>query len=155
MAEERIDRGSRTLRAPVAAVYRALTERDALEAWLPPDGMTGRITRFEPWPGGGFDLVLTYLDPDAGQGKTSESTDAAEVGFVELVPGERVVQRIEFDSPDPDFAGTMTMTWRLTEGSEGTLVTVEATDVPRGISQADHEEAFASSLANLAAHVEG
>lgn len=154
MAEERIDRASRTVRAPAAAVYRAMTGRDALEAWLPPAGMTGRITRFEPWPGGGFDLVLTYDDPGAGQGKTSESTDAAEVGFVELVPGERVVQRIEFDSPDPEFAGTMTMTWRIDEGAEGTLVTVEATGVPRGISQADHETAFASSLANLASHVE-
>ncbi|GAB2500948.1 SRPBCC domain-containing protein [Nocardiopsis aegyptia] len=154
MAEERVDRGSRTVRAPVAEVYRAMTERDALEAWLPPEGMTGRITRFEPWPGGGFDLVLTYDDPAAGHGKTSESTDAAEAEFVELVPGERVVQRIVFDSPDPDFAGTMTMTWRLDEGAEGTLVSIEATGVPPGISQADHETAFASSLAHLAAHVE-
>ncbi|KOX12570.1 ATPase [Nocardiopsis sp. NRRL B-16309] len=131
-----------------------MTERGALEAWLPPEGMTGRITRFEPWSGGGYDLVLTYGDPAAGQGKTTDSTDAAEVEFVELVPGERVVQRIVFDSPDPAFAGTMTMTWRLAEHPEGTLVTIEATGVPRGISQADHETAFASSLANLAAHVE-
>jgi hypothetical protein len=49
----------------------------------------------------------------------------------------------------------MTMTWTLTGGPEGTLVAVEATGVPRGIDQAVHEQALASSLANLAAHVEG
>lgn len=154
MTEERIDRASRTLRAPAAEVYRAMTEPEALEAWLPPEGMSGRITRFEPWPGGGYDLVLTYLDPGPGQGKTSDSTDAAGVEFVELAPGERVVQRIVFDSQDPAFAGTMTMAWHLAERPEGTLVTIEARGVPRGIDQGVHEQALASSLANLAAHVE-
>jgi uncharacterized protein YndB with AHSA1/START domain len=154
MAEERVDRGRRTVLAPAAAVYGAMTEAGALEAWLPPEGMSGRITRFEPWPGGGFRMVLTYLDPATARGKTSESTDVAEVEFTELVPGERVVQRVVFDSPAPDFAGTMTMAWRLTGRPEGTRVTVEATGVPRGIAQDDHEAAFASTLANLAAHVE-
>ncbi|WP_017569714.1 SRPBCC domain-containing protein [Nocardiopsis halotolerans] len=153
-AEQRVDRGSRTVRASAAAVYAAMTEPDALAAWLPPEGMSGRIDRFDPRPGGGFRMVLTYLDPAAGHGKTSEAEDVSEVGFTELVPRERVVQRIVFDSPDPEFAGTMTMTWRLTEQPEGTLVTVEATDVPPGISQSDHEAAFTSTLANLAAHVE-
>ncbi|WP_077693440.1 MULTISPECIES: SRPBCC family protein [Nocardiopsis] len=152
--QPRKDQGSRTVRAPASAVYAAMTDPDALAAWLPPEGMTGRTERFEPWPGGGFRMVLTYLDPQAGQGKTSESSDVTEVEFAELVPNERIVQRVVFESPDPDFAGTMTMVWRLTEVPEGTLVAVEATGVPRGVSQTDHEAAFASSLANLAAHVE-
>ncbi|WDZ93136.1 SRPBCC domain-containing protein [Nocardiopsis sp. HUAS JQ3] len=150
----RTDRGSRTVRASAAAVYAAMTEPDALAAWLPPEGMAGRIDRFEPWPGGGYRMVLTYLDPQEGRGKTSETEDVTEVAFAELAPGERVVQRIGFESPDPDFAGTMTMTWTLAAAPEGTLVTVEAADVPRGIDHAVHEEALASSLANLAAHVE-
>lgn len=153
-SEQRADRASRTVRAPAEAVYRAMTEQAALEAWLPPEGMSGRIDRFEPWPGGGFRMVLTYLDPATAQGKTSESSDVTEVGFVDLVPLERVVQRVVFESPDPAFAGTMTMTWRLTGHPEGTTVTVEAVDVPRGIAKADHETGLASSLANLAAHVE-
>ncbi|MFD6950079.1 ATPase [Nocardiopsis sp. TSRI0078] len=131
-----------------------MTDPDALAAWLPPEGMTGRMERFEPWPGGGFRMVLTYLDPRSGRGKTSESSDVTEAAFAELVPEERIVQRVAFESPDPAFAGTMTMTWRLAEAPEGTLVTVEATDVPPGIDHAVHEEALASSLANLAAHVE-
>ncbi|MFD3684897.1 SRPBCC family protein [Nocardiopsis sp. NPDC058631] len=152
--EQRTDRGSRTIRASAAAVYRAMTEAHALESWLPPEDMTGRIDRFEPWPGGGFRMVLTYLDPRAAQGKTSESSDVTEVEFVDLLPGQRVVQRVVFESEDAAFAGTMTMTWRFTEAGEGTEVTVEATGVPPGISPADHEVGLASSLANLAAHVE-
>lgn len=152
--EPRADRASRTVRASASALYAAMTDPDALAAWLPPEGMTGRVDRFEPWPGGGFRMVLTYLDPAAGHGKTTQTQDVTEVVFAELVPGERVVQRIDFESRDPDFAGTMTMTWALAEEPEGTLVTVEAADVPRGIDQAVHEEALASSLANLAAHVE-
>ncbi|WP_082166967.1 SRPBCC domain-containing protein [Nocardiopsis sp. RV163] len=150
----RVDRGSRVVRASAAAVYAAMTEPDALAAWLPPEGMTGRIDRFEPGPGGGYRMVLTYPDPQEGRGKSSETEDVTEVAFAELVPGERVVQRIDFESEDPDFAGTMTMTWTLTAGPEGTLVTVEAADVPRGIDHTVHEGALASSLANLAAHVE-
>ncbi|MEE2037923.1 SRPBCC domain-containing protein [Nocardiopsis sp. CT-R113] len=152
--EPRVDRGSRTVRASAPAVYRAMTEPGALEAWLPPEGMTGRIDRFEPWSGGGFRMVLTYLDPATAQGKTSESSDVTEVEFVELVPDERIVQRVVFESGDPAFAGTMTMIWRLTGTGEGTEVSVEATGVPTGISRADHQVGLASSLANLAAHVE-
>lgn len=152
--ETRIDRGERVVAAPVSAVYRAMTEPDGLEAWLPPEGMTGQLERFEPWPGGGFRMVLTYLDPGAGHGKTSESTDVTEVEFAALVPEERIVQRVEFASEDPGFSGTMTMTWRLATVPEGTRVTVEATDVPPGISPEDHAAGLSSSLANLAAHVE-
>lgn len=153
LGNERVDRGERVVAAPVASVYRAMTEPDGLEAWLPPEGMTGRIERFEPWPGGGFRMVLTYPDARDGHGKTSESTDVTEVEFAELVPGERIVQRVVFVSDDPGFSGTMTMTWRLAAVPEGTRVTVEATGVPPGISPGDHAVGLASSLANLAAHV--
>ncbi|USY22564.1 SRPBCC family protein [Nocardiopsis exhalans] len=150
----RVDRAERVVAAPPAAVYRAMTDPGALEAWLPPEGMTGRIERFDPWPGGGFRMVLTYLDPGTGQGKTTESTDVTEVGFVELLPDERIVQRVDFASEDPDFSGTMTMTWRLAPVDGGTRVSVEATGVPQGITPGDHAAGLGSSLANLAAHVE-
>lgn len=152
-AEPRVDRAERAVAASPAAVYRAMTEAAALEAWLPPEGMSGRMERFDARAGGGYRMVLTYLDAEGGHGKTSGSEDVTEVEFAELVPGERVVQRIVFVSDEPAFSGTMTMTWRLTPTSEGTRVTVEATDVPSGIAPADHEEGLASSLAQLAGHV--
>ncbi|SCG78695.1 Uncharacterized conserved protein YndB, AHSA1/START domain [Micromonospora echinaurantiaca] len=150
----RIDRASRVIAAPPATVYGALLHRESLEEWLPPDGMRGRIERWDPRPGGGFRMVLTYLDSAGSPGKTSDATDVVDVGFAALVPGERVVQRAVFEADDPAYAGTMTMTWHLAATDAGTEVTVTATDVPPGIDQAVHEAGIASSLANLASYVE-
>lgn len=151
---DRIDSGSRVIAAPPAAVYNALLDRAALEAWLPPEGMRGRVEHWDPRPGGGFRMTLTYLDASDAPGKSSGATDVVEVGFAELLPPERVVQKAVFEADDPSFAGTMTMTWQLTAASDGTEVTVTATGVPSGIGQADHEAGIASSLANLASFVE-
>ncbi|GLZ05732.1 hypothetical protein Acsp03_31980 [Actinomadura sp. NBRC 104412] len=150
----RVDRASRVIAAPPEAVYGALLDRTALESWLPPDGMSGRIERWDPRPGGGFRMVLTYLDPTGSLGKTTDATDVVDVRFADLVPAERVVQRAVFEADDPSFAGTMTMTWHLAAAGDGTEVTVTATDVPPGIDQAVHETGIASSLANLASYVE-
>lgn len=127
-------------------------EREALERWLPPDGMSGRIDRFDPRQGGGFRMELTYLESADDPGKTSASSDVTEVEFAVLEPDARVVWRIDFASDDPFFAGTMTMTWTLNEVEGGTEVSVFAEDVPPGISASDHEAGIASSLANLAAY---
>ncbi|WP_327085150.1 SRPBCC family protein [Nonomuraea sp. NBC_01738] len=150
---DRIDRASRLIAAPPATVYDALLDRAALEAWLPPEGMSGRIERWDPRPGGGFRMVLTYLDPVDNPGKSSDATDVVDVGFAELLRPERVVQRAVFEAGDPAFAGTMTMTWTLTAAGDETEVTVSATGVPSGIDQAVHEAGIASSLANLASYV--
>ncbi|QNS02769.1 SRPBCC family protein [Streptomyces xanthii] len=150
----RTDRVSRIIAAPQAAVYDALLRREALEAWLPPDGMRGRVERWDPRPGGGFRMVLTYLDPTGGPGKSSAGEDVVDVGFGELVRPRRVTQQAVFESDDPAYAGTMTMTWDLVPVRTGTEVTVTATDVPPGIDQAVHEAGIASSLANLASYVE-
>lgn len=150
----RIDRASRMIAAPRETVYDALVDRRALEAWLPPEGMSGRIERWDPRPDGGFRMVLTYLDPTDAPGKSSDATDVVDVGFADLVPPERVVQLAVFEADDQALAGTMTMTWSLAPTSAGTEVTVIATDVPVGIDQAAHEEGIASSLANLATYVE-
>ncbi|TDQ65019.1 uncharacterized protein YndB with AHSA1/START domain [Actinomycetospora succinea] len=152
--EGRTDRGSRTIAATPEDVYAALVEGERLEAWLPPEGMTGRLEHFDPRPGGGFRMVLTYLDPTDAPGKTSDAQDVVDVEFADLVPGETVVQRAVFDSEDPAYAGTMTMTWSLAPVDDGTEVVVTATDVPSGIDQAVHEIGIASSLANLAAYLE-
>ncbi|MER6386963.1 SRPBCC family protein [Streptomyces sp. NPDC001523] len=151
----RIDHAGRVIAAPPKVVYRALLDRESLETWLPPDGMRGRVEQWDPRPGGGFRMVLTYLDATGGPGKTSAGTDVVDIGFAELEPAVRVVQRAVFEADDPSYAGAMTMTWDLAPAGDGTEVTVTATDVPTGIDQADHQAAIASSLANLASYVEG
>jgi len=98
---------------------------------------------------------MAFLYDDAATaGKSGDNVDLFEGRFVELVPGRRVVEEVDFDSTDPAFAGTMTITTRFEPAEGGTMVTVECADVPPGISEADHQAGIASSLANLAAFVE-
>jgi uncharacterized protein YndB with AHSA1/START domain len=151
----RIDRAGRELDAPPDRVYDALLDPDALLNWLPPAGMTGRFERYDARPGGGYRLVLTYADPAASPGKTTGDSDAVEATFVELVPGERVVQAVQFDSDDPAYAGTMTMTWTLEPRGTATVVEILAEDVPPGISPEDHQVGLDSTLRNLADHLSG
>ena len=149
----RTDRASRVVAAPPEEVYAALLDPDALVAWLPPEGMTGRFERFDARPGGSYRLVLAYNDAQSGRGKASANSDVVESRFVDLVPGVRVVHQVDFESDDRSFAGTMTMTWELSAVDGGTLVQITADDVPDGISAEDHEVGMTSSLANLARHL--
>ncbi len=148
----RTDRVSRLIPATAADIYRALTDAAAVAAWLPPANMQADILAFEPRPGGAFHMVLTYVDPGAGkQGKSGADFDVVRGRFVRLRPDAEVVQSFSFDSEDPAFAGTMTMTWSLRPAGGGTEVTITCTDVPRGIKAEDHEAGMNSSLDNLAA----
>jgi uncharacterized protein YndB with AHSA1/START domain len=135
-------------------VFEALVDRSALEAWLPPEGMTARFERFDPTPGGSYRLVLTYTDPRGAPGKSSTGSDIVEVRYLDIVPDDRVVQAVDFVADDPAFAGTMTMTWTVEEHDRGTRVAIIAEDVPDGISAEDHEVGLNSSLDNLAKHIE-
>jgi uncharacterized protein YndB with AHSA1/START domain len=150
----RTDSASRVVAAPPARVYAALVDEEALAAWLPPEGMTARFEGFDARPGGSYRLVLTYTDAAASSGKATPDSDIVEARYVALVPGVRVVQAVDFDSDDPAFAGTMTMTWEVSAVGDGTRVDITADDVPDGITAEDHATGLASSLANLAAYVE-
>ena len=150
----RTDTASRVIAAPPETVYAALVDPEALTDWLPPDGMSGRFERFDAWLGGSYRLVLTYADASAGRGKSTANSDVVQVRFVDLAPGARLVQAVDFVSDDPANAGTMTMTWELTAVDAGTCVDIRADDVPAGISAEDHAAGLASSLANLARYLE-
>ena len=150
----RTDRGSRVIAASPERVWAALVDPGALLAWLPPGEMTGRFERFEARPGGSYRMVLTYPDASGAPGKATADSDIVEARFVNIVPGERVVQAVDFVSDDPANAGTMTMTWEVTAIGGGTRVDIIAGDVPDGISAEDHAAGLASSLTKLAAYLE-
>ena len=141
--------------APPERVFAALIDPEALTTWLPPAGMSARFERFDLRPGGSYRLVLTYADDSGAPGKASADTDIVDARFVDVVPGVRVVQAVDFVSDDPAFDGTMTMTWEVTAVEGGTRVDITATDVPSGISAEDHAVGLESSLANLATYVQG
>jgi uncharacterized protein YndB with AHSA1/START domain len=140
--------------APPERVWAALVDPQALTAWLPPGGMTGRFERFDARPGGSYRMVLTYSDASGAPGKATADSDIVEARFVDIVPGERVVQAVDFVSDDPAYAGTMIMSWELSPAAAGTRVSIVAEDVPDGISAEDHAAGLDSSLVNLAAYVE-
>jgi uncharacterized protein YndB with AHSA1/START domain len=149
----RTDTGSRLIKASAETIYRALVDPEAVASWRPPQGMRAEILAFEPLEGGTFRMAFIYEDAGS-HGKTSDNADVFEGRFVELVPDRRVVEVIEFESDDPAFAGAMRIVTTLEPVAGDTRVTVSCEDVPPGISEDDHREGIASSLANLAAFTE-
>lgn len=151
----RTDRASRLIKAVPGMIYSAFVDPKALVSWLPPSGMTGRIDHFDPRPGGRYRMTLIYNSPDySAAGKSSDNADIVEGEFVRLVQDREVVQRAEFQSDDPAFAGAMTISWKLEPTNGGTEVTIVCENVPVGISAEDHAAGLASSLENLAAYCE-
>lgn len=148
------DTGSRVIAAPPERVFAAFVDQAALTAWLPPGDMHGRFERFDARPGGSYRMILTYTDASTAPGKATADSDIVEARFIDIVPGVRVVQAVDFVSDDPANAGTMTMIWEVTAVDAGTRVDIRADDVPDGISAEDHAAGLNSSLAKLAAYLE-
>jgi uncharacterized protein YndB with AHSA1/START domain len=148
-------RVSRIIKAPRRAVYEACLDPLAVASWRVPDNMTAHVHVFDAREGGTYRMSLTYRDPAPSPvGKTSEDTDTFQGRFVELVPDEKIVEAIEFDSRDPKFAGAMKMTTRLADADGGTEITILCQDLPPGIRPEDNEEGTRQALQKLAALVE-
>jgi uncharacterized protein YndB with AHSA1/START domain len=151
----RTDSASRVIKASPQRIYRALIDPDAVTTWRPPKGMTVKIYDFDPREGGTFRMAFIYRETGhAVGGKTSEHADVFSGRFVELVADKRVVDRVEFESDDPAYAGAMTITTTLEPVAGGTAVTIRCENVPAGIRETDHQVGMASTFANLAAVTE-
>jgi uncharacterized protein YndB with AHSA1/START domain len=144
---------SRRVNAPRAIVYRALLDPRAVATWMVPTGMTSHVHAFDPREGGLFRISLTY-DAPTGTGKTTAHTDTYYGRFVKLVPNEQVVEVVEFETTDSALRGEMTITLSLADADGGTDVLAVHDGLPRGLSTADNEAGWQSSLAKLAALVE-
>ena len=144
---------SQHLNAPRARVYRALLDPEAVARWMVPEGMTSRIHVFEPREGGAFRISLTY-DAPTGNGKTTAQADTHHGRFLALIPDEKVVEAVEFETADPALQGEMTITITLSDAGAGTDLVAVHDDLPPGLSPADNEMGWRSSLAKLAALVE-
>jgi uncharacterized protein YndB with AHSA1/START domain len=143
----------RHVSAPRARVYRALLDARAVATWMVPTGMTSHVHEFDPREGGAFRISLTYEEPTA-TGKTTAHTDTYHGRFVGLVPDERVVQVMEFETTDATMRGEMTVTFTLADAGGGTDVLAVHENVPPGVSPADNETGWRMSLDKLAAFVE-
>lgn len=140
---------SRHIRAPRAAVYRALLDAGAIAQWRVPAGMSSHVHEFDAREGGSFRVSLTY-DAPTQTGKSASHTDTYHGHFVKLVPDEQVVEVFEFETADPELRGEMTMTTTLTDADGGTDVLVVHEGVPDKVPAADNETGTRMALANLA-----
>jgi uncharacterized protein YndB with AHSA1/START domain len=146
-------RATRWVRATPAEVYRALLDPFAVAAWRVPNGMTASIHRFDARPGGRFRITLHAGGPGDPAG-TGASTQAFRGQFIRLVPGQLVVEALEFESSDPDMGGVFTITTELAEADGGCEVVMTYDDVPPGAGQAGDEVGIQMALVRLAAWVE-
>ena len=150
MAATRI---SQRVNAPRPTVYRALIDPHAVATWMVPTGMTSRVHAFDPHEGGAFRISLTY-DAPTDAGKTTAHTATYHGRFIKLVPDEEVVEVVEFETADPALQGEMTITISLADAQGGTEVLAVHDRLPPGLSPADNEAGWRSSLSKLAALVE-
>jgi len=144
---------SRRVNAPRAIVYRALLDARAVATWMVPTGVSSHVHAFEPREGGAFRISLTYDEP-TGTGKTTAHTDTYHGRFVKLAPNEQLVEVVEFETTDPALRGEMTITITLADADGGTDILAVHDGLPPGLSAADNEAGWRSSLAKLAALAE-
>jgi uncharacterized protein YndB with AHSA1/START domain len=145
----------RVIRAPRARVYRALLDPAEVPRWLHPDGMRCEVHAFEPRVGGRFRISLTYEDPAfAGRGKSGGATDTFSGRFVELVPEQRVVETVEFESGEAAFRGGQRLIITLTDAPGGTELTWQHEGLPPGLKPEDNEAGTRMTLDRLASLVE-
>lgn len=71
-----------------------------------------------------------------------------------LVPNERVVEAVEFETMDPALRGEMTITITLADADGGTELLAVHDRLPPGVATADNETGWRMALAKLAALVE-
>jgi len=146
---------ARIIPAPREACWGAWLDAETLPLWLPPEGMTAEVTRFEPREGGTFRIVLTRIDGPSNDAKSTPDSDVLEAVFIRLDRPRELVFESGFESDRPEFAGRMRMAWRFETADGGTLAQVIAENVPEGIPQDVHEAGLAMSLANLSAFLAG
>lgn len=144
---------SRRIKADRSTVFEALLDRDAVQHWMVPDGMTSHIHTFDGREGGTFRISLTYDDGE-NTGKTSSRTDTFHGRFVRVVPDSEVVQIVEFETDDPAIQGAMTITYLLQDRDGETEVIGTHENLPPGVSATDNELGWAMSMDKLARLVE-
>jgi uncharacterized protein YndB with AHSA1/START domain len=146
-------RVTRWVRAEPDAVYRALLDPFAVAAWRVPNDMTATIHRFDAREGGRFRITL-HPDQVGEAGRSSEGSQTFRGRFRRLIPGQLVVEAIEFESRDPAMAGVMMITTELRQADDGCEVTMTYEDIPEGVYPNADEVALQMALVRLAAWVE-
>lgn len=104
-------------------VYRAFLDPAAMCKWLPPNGFTGTVDHVDARVGGTYKMSFTNF----GSGNTHSFGGE----YLELVPGEKIVNTDRFD--DPNMKGEMRTTVTFKAVSVGTEVNIVQEGIPEMI----------------------
>ncbi|HWB91026.1 MAG TPA: SRPBCC domain-containing protein [Puia sp.] len=145
---------SRLINASPEALYRAFTNPAALEAWLAPGEMKGKVHAFDLGVGSSYTMSLFYPSNDrTAKGKTAAHEDRFTSRFITLQPYKRIVEAVRFDSSGPGFVGEMIMEVRFEPEGRATRVTMIFSNIPLGIKPEDNEKGTEQSLEKLENYV--
>lgn len=140
---------SRTIDASPDDLYDAFLDPEDLAGWTPPTGFSAEVHALDPVEGGTFRMTFTgETEETAAMGSTFHGT------YVELVPGEKIVNTDQFETDDPDLAGEIRTTVTFEAVDVGAEVTVVQEGLPAAIPVEDAEAGWADSLGKLVALVE-
>lgn len=150
---DRTSRNSKIIQSDRENVYAAFTDKKALEYWLAPYGMTGKVHNFDLKVGGGYEMSLFYKD-NTTEGKTSGNEDRFSARFKEIIPNKKIIQTISFQSENNALKDEMTMEVYFEEINAGsTEVTIIFKNIPTGIDPKDNEDGTEQSLEKLATYI--
>jgi len=101
-------------------VYRAWTEKEAMEIWFGPDGVTAECDMFDPRPGGQYRIIM----------HVKEGGNPIVGGeFLEMTPYEKLTFSWEWENVD--YAGVRTVVeLRFKDVDEGTELTLIHAKLP-------------------------
>lgn len=147
---------SRLINASPDKLYKAFTDPAAMEAWMAPGEMTGKVHTFDLSVGGSYSMSLYYPKNHQGpKGKTTATEDRYTARFITLQENKRIVEGIRFDSSGPGYVGEIIMEVRFEREGKGTLVTMLFSNLPLGIKPEDNEKGTEQSLEKLENYVRG
>lgn len=134
----------RVLRAPPERIYRAFLDPAAMVKWFPPHGFTGQVHEMDARVGGRYRVSFTQF--------SSGHSHAFGGTYLELTPGERIINTSVFD--DPNLPGEMRTTVTLRAVSCGTELVVVQAGIPGVIPPEACHLGWQASLMLLAQLVE-
>jgi uncharacterized protein YndB with AHSA1/START domain/DNA-binding transcriptional ArsR family regulator len=137
---------SRIFKAPRERVFKAFLDPDAFAKWIPPNGYTAHVYKFEPKVGGAYRMSFSSLD--------KKDTHFFGGKFLEIKPYERLHYTDKFESDDPQMQGEMNVTVTFKDVPGGTEVRIVQEGVPKIIPVEGAMQGWTQSLENLARLVE-
>ena len=136
----------RVFKAPRERVFNAFLDPDAFAKWIPPNGYTAHVYKFEPKVRGTYRMSFSSLD--------KKDTHFFGGKFLEIKPYERLRYTDKFESDDPEMQREMKVTVTFKDVPGGTEVRITQEGVPKAIPIEGAMLGWGQSLENLARLVE-